>query len=66
MDKLHICNKVYKCDSIFCSHRVSHVKRGICCLLYCDTINDYAHCELTNQGFDPEEIILKSFGGANG
>jgi hypothetical protein len=62
MDKIHICNNI-ACPVNTCSHKKPHKKRGSCAL---DCMKYKAHCELINQGFNPEEIILKSFGSVNG
>jgi hypothetical protein len=62
MDKLYKCTAV--CNVIDCNHRDPHEKL-ITCEVYCMYIHGKVHCELTNQGFNPEEIILKSFGSAN-
>ena len=61
MDKLHICNYI-ECPINTCLHKKPHKKKESCeitCMKY------KAYCELINQGFNPEEIILKSFGSTN-
>jgi hypothetical protein len=65
MSKLCVCNKISRCRHTSCSHRKPHKKRTTC-EGRCGRISDEANCEFINQGFNPEEIILKSFGSTNG
>ena len=65
MDKLCMCNKINICPFERCGHRQPHEMRGVC-EMHCDRLNINARCVLINKGFNPEEIILKSFGSTNG
>jgi hypothetical protein len=65
MNKLRICDKSNKCSFCTCRHMKPHEKERSCEAYYCHIMHDDAHCELINQGFNPEEIIAISFGGTN-
>ena len=57
MDKLHICNYI-ECTVNVCLHKKPHKQKGSCEIT---CMRHKAHCELINQGFNPEELIEQSF-----
>ena len=62
--------KNYRCDERDkCHHSSPHEWRSLCLNESCERADNKGHsevyCEKVEEGFDPEEIINKAFGGAN-